>query len=253
MSRSKVWTTALVGLFIVALVIVHITRDHRPPFEFGDETASSRDGEGLITGRQTPRKRIYLPNSTRAPLIVEVVGPGSAVFNFRTVSVYPDAGPIRLRQRTLSDLVHVPNAVRRSPVRWQGFVALQAKPGGNTTFRASVGPWQPAGRDGVVVKPGQQVRLRTRYDLGPARGTCRTTIVLDGPRWEVRKGNGSWKILRVRDDPDGSREERNTEVRTGQTGPLAFTSGRCRASGAQSLTIADDQARDSGDLTYSER
>lgn len=255
MSRLRRRPVALVAGLVLILVVVAaaflVLRDDRPAFRIGDESASSDDGERLMDGKRETRLRVLDGFASRTPAVVEHVGPGSAVLGFRTLVLDDGAKPVRIRQRTLTDLLEdVPDAVRTSAVRWRGFVATQARSGGGS-FRDSIGPWKPAGRDGVEVEPGQQVRLRTRYDLQPAGAACRSTLLVDGPRWEVKEAGGDWETLRARDDdPDGG-DERDVEVRTGQIGPLAFTSARpCDEGDGSLLSITEDGTRGPGDLNY---
>lgn len=246
-------TAGLLALAVaIVLVVVLVADDDRPDFRIGNEGESSSDGEGLMGGHRTTRQRVFDPeNTTRKPALVEHVGPGSAVLGFRTVILDRDAKPVRIRQRTLTD-IGFPEALDEDAVRWRGYVALQGDPPG-LNFRSGIGPWRPAGRDGVLVRPGQQVRLRTRYDLQPAGRACRTTVLLDGPRWEAKADGGTWHTLRARDDTkDGDdTQHRDVEIRTGQLGPLAFTSARpCKLGNSTVSTLTKDGMRDQKDLDY---
>lgn len=250
--RPAALIAGLVLLLVVAAAAVLVLRDDRPAFRVGDESGSSDDGERLMEGKRKTRQRVLDDLASRAPALVEHVGPGSAVLSFRTLILDDDAKAVRIRQRTLTDLLEdIPDAGRTSAVRWRGFVATQ-RPGGGS-FRDSIGPWKAAGRDGVLAKPGQQVRLRTRYDLQPGGKTCRTTVLPDGPRWEMQEDGGEWTTLRAREDgrnSDGA-SRRDVEVRTGQIGPLAFTSARpCDEEDASLLTVTEDGTRGPGDLNY---
>lgn len=207
--------TALV--IVAAVVVVAVARigGDDAPFTLGNTSFSSDDAEGLITGRQARPEVQEIDD--RDPLTVAFRAPGRRAFDFQVVRLEDDEPARRIRQVTREDLaVDVGGAA----VSWSSWVAPQST---TTQSRASVGRWERVGPDGVLVRPGEQVRLRTVFTPGPATGACRRITLSDGPLWLVREdgSNDAWERLRYRDPRDGS----DHDARSGQHGRVSFLTG----------------------------
>lgn len=242
--RHPALLVAFAGLTVVAAVLLlpRVFDDgDRPAFSrTGGNGYSSADGEELLGDRPRLRARVLDPAERERPALVTFVGPGSEVFDSLSIALDRDSDPIRIRQLTLADLFEPEVYPRKgSPVRWRGFVATEDPPPPGEG-RPRFGPWRPAGREGVLVRPGQTVRLRTRYDVAPRAPSrsCRDTIVEDGLQWVGRSGDGPWEPLRVRVEDSG--RDVIAVARSGHHGPLAFTPQRpCGKDGAEVFTVPD--------------
>lgn len=215
----------LVGVLalLAGLALVIAWDEEDPPFTRSHVGVASGDAEGLLGDRLARRRSI--PGSTLEPGTATVVsGPGSIADEFVVVRLNDDVPAVRVRQRTSEGL----GGSSDSPVRWQGWVAAQRSSlEGDGVGRAvpagrRVGTWRPAGADGVLVRPGEQVRLATRFDLAPPqRGDCHAIVLEDGPLWFWREDGdtGPWKRLRA-----AGLDGLDHDVRTGNTGRIRFAS-----------------------------
>lgn len=222
-SPKAVVPILLVVLVVAVLAAVVATRDgdDRAPFTRGDVTFSTDDAEGLLDGRARATRR-QTSGDDLGPYEV-VTGPGSVADEFDVVRLRADEPARRIRQVTSADV-----GGTGPTVGWRGWVAVQRPPvTGAEGDRGNprIGAWRQVGEDGVLVRPGEQVRLRTRFDVGaPRRGACRTVALRDGPLWLVREDgdDGAWERLRTAGTDDAEHD-----VRTGNAGRIRFASASC--------------------------
>ncbi|WP_026912170.1 hypothetical protein [Patulibacter minatonensis] len=242
--RAVPAVVVLVALVVAAVVVVVARGDGGLPFRAGErESSRPVSGEGLLGRARAPRAAVGDTFTEADTPIVEYHGRGSLTFGYHVVRLREDAPAQRIRQLSSAQVL------RDDPdpaVRWKGWVAPQRprdelRPG---EFAVDVvGSWRPAEGEGVLVRPGEMVRLRTRFDVsGRTTGPCSEVTFEDGPTWEVREdgSDGAWKLLRYRDrDP-----ARDTVARTGMDGRISFRAGaRCDRDtdeGTHESTVAID-------------
>lgn len=222
LARRRPGTIALVALVVVAVAVAAVLLargggDEGPTFRAGDGMSGFRDADGLLRGVRLAPARVGPLDDDSEPPIVWFTGPGSRSFDFVAVVLPADAHAMRIRQVTKRD-AQVTNG--KDAVDWRAYVAPQYRPNPKQIVNR-VGPWRPVGREGALVRPGQEVRLRTRFTAGPTTGHCHTIVFEDAPLWlERRDGSDEpWHRMRLRDD--GGDEA----VRTGAHGLVGFHSG----------------------------
>lgn len=188
---------------------------------------ATADGEGLMGPRPLAAAGVLDRRDgsefSRLEPLVEVVGPGSRVFDHVDLRLDGDE-PVRIRQYSSDDFGD------ESAVAWAGYVAelpptADIPPGGRLR---PMGRWQRVGAEGIVVRPGTTVRLRTRFDVART-SRCAALRLEDAPRWFVRPADGNaseWRPLRLPGGLNGGR--RADDIRTGMYGPVLFRTGsRC--------------------------
>lgn len=216
---------------VVAGVLVLVLRDGEDPglglaVELTNYEATA-NGEGLMGARPLAVAGVLDRRDgsefSRLEPLVEVVGPGSRVFDHVDLRLHGDE-PVRIRQYSSDDYGD------ESAVAWAGYVAeipptSDIPPGGKLR---PMGRWRRVGADGIVIRPGTVVRLRTRFDIART-SRCAAIRFEDAPRWSVRPADddaSEWRPLRLPGGLGGGRQA--GDVRTGMHGPVLFRTGsRC--------------------------
>lgn len=229
----------------VAVLVLRSTHHDRSPFRVVDATVARGDGEGLMGKRRTLRQE---PLETRpgatGPYAEALRGPGSTVMGFAELRLDPDAPAVRVRQqgtRIDEDVEEIgPDGKTvkggdEPGLRWHGWVAREPEDYG-AGARVGTLPWRNAGGEsGVLVRPGERVRLRTRYDV-PASSARRCSVEIrgGGEAWEVREAADAetstprdWKPLRARPVAGPLVDAgADADVLTGQIDRVGFRIGR---------------------------
>ncbi|WP_026912171.1 hypothetical protein [Patulibacter minatonensis] len=248
--RGLPWLV-LVGVLAVVGVVLLVRGggDDRPDFAVRDPTLpsyASRDGEGLMGDRRRMRPVVDDRHPGAGdPYVVSLVGPGSAVLGYAELVLDRGAKPLRIRQVGSAYRVERDGDDRSTYVRWHGWVAREPADFGAGRSAPPL-HWRSAAGAGVLVRPGETVRLRTRYDVPGSRDRFCTTQVFDGGgEWEIHAAGGApddsgldeagWTTLPARsEDAHGVRV---ITVRTGANGTVGFRIGRdgCRPSSVTGL------------------
>jgi hypothetical protein len=230
----------------VAFGTYRVVHEEPPPFRFVEDGGIlwTADGEGLMGDRRTLRQEPLDPDpGADGPYMVALEGPGSVVFTHTEIELDRDAPAMRIRQLGNRDAgapvtTDENGEVEQPPptLRWHGWVARQPWDYERQT-RATPLRWRSAaGESGVLVRPGEHLRLRTRYDVPPSRTRECETEIVDGPAaWEVMEDggdpggteyaadDGDWTTLRARSE---RRPDDHPRVLTGQRDRMAFRTGR---------------------------
>jgi hypothetical protein len=216
-TRSRLIRIALLLVVVAVGAFLLLRGEDEPDFRVEKVLWTTTDGEGLMGDRRRAAARtVEDPGDDRRRLVL-FRGPGSVLGGTRELLLDEDADPVRLRQ---TGSFGGDDRSDRKVVRWHGWVApvLDAQRDGSTvnTLR-----WTPATGAGVLVRPGQRVRLRTRYDVMTTTGKeCRTRFYGEQPDWEVRPDDDRdpdhWRVLRAR-SADGT-----TDVLSGLLAPIGF-------------------------------
>jgi hypothetical protein len=184
---------------------------------------ATADGEGLMGSRPSAVAGVLDERDgsefSRLEPMVEVVGPGSRVFDHVDLRLDGER-PVRIRQYDSDDYGD------ESAVAWAGYVAELSRTSGGAI--RPIGRWRRVGPEGIVVRPGSTVRLRTRFDIART-SRCAALRFEDAPRWFVRPAEDDgapWRALRPDGGPGGGRTA--ADVHTGMHGPVLFRTGsRC--------------------------
>lgn len=246
--RGSLVRLAVLLVVVAAVAAVAYRTLHDPPAPFrvveAGSSVSSSDGEGLMGDRRPLRQEPVDPDAgPTGPFLTALHGPGSAVLSSVTLELDRDEPAMRVRQR--GSLVDGPTetvdedgkVVREDPrMRWHGWVAREPRDYANREIVGAPLPWRNAGvRRGVLVRPGERIRLRTRYDVPRSSARrCHTEFFDGGAGWQVLKDGdpvgsdsgatdtGDWEPLRAR---SGRRDDDRALVRTGQPDRIAFRVG----------------------------
>jgi hypothetical protein len=229
----------VIALIVAGVVVVAVARaggGDDAPFTLGNTSYGSRDAEGLLRGQRLAAARVA-PIDDGDPLTVEFAAPGRRAFDFTVVRLEDDEPAMRIRQVTRAD---ASVQVADRAVDWQSWVAEQ-DPGTDGAPRDEIGAWKRVGADGILVRPGRQVRLRTVFVPGPRTGACETLTLSDGPLWLAREdgSDDDWERLRHRDPRDGE----DHDTRTGAHGRVVFRAGSpaaCASGRRDGATLGPD-------------